>query len=227
MAMVEKFVLGKVFEALYAGVEELIGKNLMFKSLCVDIKSKLSSLKPLIQDMAQYNQQLNCSKSTELEALEELIKGGIELVGKCSMLRRWNVYNKYKYARKLLELNESLEKQLDILKVQVARDVKKNTVMLRDIEEVVSRLDLAKQNQSTEIKAWCAVPELPPLTVGLDVPLEALKMKLLQEDVSRLVLTAPGGCGKTTLATKFCQDEDVKGTYATQFIIREKPPYST
>lgn len=42
--------------------------------------------------------------------------------------------------------------------------------------------------------------------------LKNLKLKLLNDDkVSMLVLTAPGGCGKTTLAQMFCQDEEVKG----------------
>ncbi|RXI07214.1 hypothetical protein DVH24_026350, partial [Malus domestica] len=56
-----------------------------------------------------------------------------------------------------------------------------------------------------------SVPELPHVTVGLDEPLRYLKKMLLKGDFSMLVLTATGGCGKTTLATKFCQDKDVKG----------------
>ncbi|KAL6196933.1 hypothetical protein ACLB2K_032546 [Fragaria x ananassa] len=48
----------------------------------------------------------------------------------------------------------------------------------------------------------------------MDAPLKDLKEKLLCDDgVSMLVLTAPGGCGKTTLATMFCKDEEVKGKF--------------
>jgi ATP/maltotriose-dependent transcriptional regulator MalT len=65
---------------------------------------------------------------------------------------------------------------------------------------------------TAESKAWCAVPELPHLTVGLEAPLEELKRKILHDGrVPMIVVTAPGGCGKTTLATKFCQDQQVKG----------------
>ena len=56
------------------------------------------------------------------------------------------------------------------------------------------------------------MPELPSFSVGFDVALKELKMKLLKDDQgSMLVVTGPGECGKTTLATKFCQDEEVKG----------------
>lgn len=35
---------------------------------------------------------------------------------------------------------------------------------------------------------------------------------LLKEDIDPvLVLSASAGCGKTTLASKLCQDEDIKG----------------
>jgi guanylate kinase len=37
-------------------------------------------------------------------------------------------------------------------------------------------------------------------------------MQLLKEEVSVLVLTAPGGCGKTTLVKMLGQDEEIKGS---------------
>ncbi|KAL6206258.1 hypothetical protein ACLB2K_023506 [Fragaria x ananassa] len=53
----------------------------------------------------------------------------------------------------------------------------------------------------------------------MDAPLKDLKEKLLCDDgVSMLVLTAPGGCGKTTLATMFCKDEEVKGKFKNNIV---------
>jgi len=46
------------------------------------------------------------------------------------------------------------------------------------------------------------VPEKHQFTVGLDVPFSKLKMELLNEPASIIVLTGFGGTGKTTLATK-------------------------
>ncbi|KAM1091137.1 hypothetical protein ACFX2J_018465 [Malus domestica] len=91
-------------------------------------------------------------------------------------------------------------------------------VSLRIIETVFSRIEESlkmNDNQPDEmVKCWPAVPEPPSVTVGLDLPLKELKMKLLKDEkVSMLVLTAAGGCGKTTLAKMFCQDQDVKDTF--------------
>ncbi|KAL2333611.1 hypothetical protein Fmac_014824 [Flemingia macrophylla] len=60
------------------------------------------------------------------------------------------------------------------------------------------------------MKSPFGVPEKPEFSVGLDVPLSKLKMELLKEGVSIIVLTGLGGSGKTTLATKLCWDEHVK-----------------
>ncbi|KAM7510332.1 hypothetical protein LguiB_009207 [Lonicera macranthoides] len=46
---------------------------------------------------------------------------------------------------------------------------------------------------------YCDVPGLPDFIVGLDEPLKELKGMVLQNGVSVVVLSAPGGSGKTTL----------------------------
>lgn len=61
------------------------------------------------------------------------------------------------------------------------------------------------------IKSAFGVPETPEFSVGLDVPLSQLKIELLKEGVSIIVLSGFGGLGKTTLATKLCWDEQVMG----------------
>ncbi|MCI95902.1 disease resistance protein, partial [Trifolium medium] len=53
----------------------------------------------------------------------------------------------------------------------------------------------------------------PGFTVGLDGPLNELKMRLLKDEVSVSVVTVTGsgGSGKSTLAKRFCWDDQVKG----------------
>ena len=58
----------------------------------------------------------------------------------------------------------------------------------------------------------CSVPKPPDFTVGLDVPLKVLKTQLLKEEKQQqLLVTAAGGCGKTTLVEMLCQDENIQG----------------
>ncbi|KAF8025813.1 hypothetical protein BT93_F2594 [Corymbia citriodora subsp. variegata] len=60
-----------------------------------------------------------------------------------------------------------------------------------------------------------AVPEAPDFIVGSEVEasLRKLKEQLLEEGVSVTVVTAPGGCGKTTLLKKLCNDEEIQGKF--------------
>lgn len=232
-AFVGGAVLGTASSALYEGVKEPIRKNHMYKSLCKDIKSSLDSLEPLIlQIQGCNNALLYCSKE-ELEGLEQVMKEGVELVDTCLKVSRWNPFKKYKYANKLIGWDESLKRQLDILKVQETGDVKKIGVKVEKIGDKVAKIEVTVEkiliqsaesstSGSTTQHELCKVlelPSLPRLVVGLDAPLKELKSKLLENDgMSILVVTAPGGCGKTTLATMFCQDQQVKDKFSQNII---------
>lgn len=67
------------------------------------------------------------------------------------------------------------------------------------------------EETAQEIKRPFGIPEKPEFTVGLDVPLKKLKLNVLSEGSSVIVLTGLGGSGKTTLATVLCWDEQVLG----------------
>ncbi|XP_050369147.1 probable disease resistance protein At5g66900 [Argentina anserina] len=185
---------------------------LMIKSQLGDIKSTLDSLEPLIKEMADCGKELG-DQGEELESLRVKMEEGVEIIRKCSKVSR---FKKYKYGNRLVELSKALQRLLGILKVQGIRDVKKALVSVRNVGNVVQRIEenrVIQNNQSAKIQGWCAVTEPPTITVGLDVPLRELKMKLFTDGVSMVILTAPGGCGKTTLAAKLCQDAEIKDTF--------------
>ena len=64
----------------------------------------------------------------------------------------------------------------------------------------------------------CSVPELKTAPVGFALPLMMLKKKLLDAAVVRLVVSAPAGCGKTTLVRHLCHDQDIKSTTPFKFV---------
>ncbi|XP_024191176.1 probable disease resistance protein At5g66890 [Rosa chinensis] len=196
-----------------------------FKPQLGDIKSTLDSLEPLIKEMAECEKELG-GQGEELENLRVEMGEGVELIRKCSKASR---LKQYKYGSRLVKLSKSLQRLLGILKVQGIRDVKKALVSVRNIENVVQRIEgncVIQNNQSEKIQGWCAVPEPPTITVGLDVPLWELKKKLFTDGVSMVIITAPGGCGKTTLATKLCQDAEVKDKFKSNvfFVTVSKKP---
>ncbi|PHT56936.1 hypothetical protein CQW23_05422 [Capsicum baccatum] len=66
---------------------------------------------------------------------------------------------------------------------------------------------------------WSDVPPVPDSVFGFQVPLQELKLKLLQQKDQVLVLSAPPACGKTTLAAMVCQEEDIKAKYRSIFFV--------
>ncbi|KAM5576418.1 hypothetical protein ABKV19_007339 [Rosa sericea] len=217
--------LAVTFWALCDSVKQVKDQILMFKPQLGDIKSTLDSLQPLIKEMAECEKELD-GPEEELENLRVEMEEGVELIRKCSEASR---FKKYKYGSRLVELSKSLQRLLGILKVQGIRDGKKALISVRNIENVVHRIEgncVIQSNPSGKIEGWCAVPEPPTITVGLDLPLRELKMKLFKDGVSMVILTAPGGCGKTTLATKLCQDAEVKDKFKSNvfFVTVSKKP---
>ncbi|XP_050388142.1 probable disease resistance protein At5g66900 [Argentina anserina] len=235
--------IGVPFTILYEVIKEVVIKTKMFRPLLEELKKKIEDLKPLIDEMDKYNKVLDRPED-ELRQFKVQMEKGPELIHKCANLSFLKSYKKYKYSNQLLELQNSLQNLLAILQWQQARDVKETLVGVKNIENVVLRMDgegpaglkegmnnMKEALEEVKVKVGTIfqqigqkgdvqnqidseVPVPPRVIVGLYVPLRDLKMKLLWDpEVSMLVLTAPGGCGKTTLATKFCQDEDVKGTF--------------
>lgn len=75
----------------------------------------------------------------------------------------------------------------------------------------INNKNIDKKISGSIFKGPFGVPENPEFTVGLDLQMIKLKMELLKDGSSTLLLTGLGGMGKTTLATKLCLDQQVKG----------------
>nr|XP_011464508.1 PREDICTED: probable disease resistance protein At5g66900 isoform X1 [Fragaria vesca subsp. vesca] len=225
--------VNKIFDELYVVFKDLIKKNIRFKGKLKGIEEKLEALKPVIGDMVQRNEVLDHSRK-ELEGLTKVMESGIKLFVKCSKFRVWWVFKKYKYDNKLTEWENSLGSELHMLNVYTGRDVKaiaidvkenaalqKETgVTLKNIEEKLDQFLI--QKQPGKPKAWMSteVPELPRFTVGLDTHLKELKMKLFKDGGSKLVVTAPGGSGKTTLAKMLYHDQEVKDKFTKTIFVK-------
>ncbi|PON34597.1 NB-ARC domain containing protein [Parasponia andersonii] len=145
---------------------------------------------PFIKQITQSNVALDRPLS-EMEGFVNIIGKGNELVGKCS-----------KYTR---TTNET-----QILVKEIYANTTGRTQMSNDLVN----------NTQTGIKGSCRALEPPAFTVGLEKPFEELKMKLLRDDKPTVttVVTAPPGCGKTTLAKRICKDDQIKGTFKSNIL---------
>lgn len=128
-SLVQRTAVGTIIQELFDALYKVKDKS-----------SKLDFLQPLIEDMeAKYNKVLDRPKE-ELENFKKLVEEALHLLR--SKLCVWISSRKHEYGNKLLAiLDKSLQKLLDILKVQESSNVNEtNLVSIRNIEAVVQRL---------------------------------------------------------------------------------------
>nr|KYP43404.1 putative disease resistance protein At5g66900 family [Cajanus cajan] len=175
---------------------------------------------PVVQEIKQYNEHLNPPRQ-EINTLIEEKDAEEELVCKCfSKCLSWFLC---RFGIKRGGSFAGGDKQ-----ALVAKDVEETLYMMKEILELLSKENFEQKlgGVGGPIKRPFCVPENPEFTVGLDVPLSELKMEVLSDGVSVVVLTGLGGMGKTTLATKLCWDEKVKGKFKENilFVTFSKTP---
>ncbi|CAB4310674.1 unnamed protein product [Prunus armeniaca] len=137
---VQRIALGAVFGLLFGAVIQVKDKTKMFKRILGYLNSTLDSLKPLIEEITEYNKVLHLPKE-ELENFTIQMETGVELIHKCSKVHKWANYKKYEYTNKLLRLDESLQGLLSILRVQLARDVRESLVFVSNTEIVIKQIE--------------------------------------------------------------------------------------
>ncbi|KAK7824706.1 protein da1-related 5 [Quercus suber] len=169
----------------------------------------LGRLAPTVTDIERLNQQLNRPVEETQSLIEEMTKGG-ELVPECLQIPRWNLYLRFKYSSKLTKLEEDILRYCQV-DLQLP-DTRTGLETRKIVSDISQRMDSIASVETPKVSF--AVHEPPDFTVGFDMPMKELKTLLLKEEVQLLLLTAPGGCGKTTLVQMLCQDEIIKEALA-------------
>ncbi|XP_022978618.1 probable disease resistance protein At5g66900 [Cucurbita maxima] len=221
--------LGAVVGELFKAVLDLGERAINFNPVLKDISSKLNAITPLVKQIDELNEYLDISRE-ETERLRGLMDEGKRLLLQCGgvKLGNLNYLKKPFYTQKLRDLDSALRSFMDVLLLQMGRDQKKNLKMMNQMMEIICRLD----NRGGSSKAMdlivppCLVPQLREQTVGLQKPVKELKLKLLKNGAQMVVVTAPGGCGKTTLALKLCHDKEIKDIFQGKilFVVVSRNP---
>ncbi|XP_006338225.1 probable disease resistance protein At5g66910 isoform X1 [Solanum tuberosum] len=244
--------LGPVFELLLKSVIDVGIHIATFRSKFLSLKETLIYIKPVFDDIKRLSKVLD-GRDEEIDMFKTQLMKGEELVLKCSKIKRYDPLKKWSYSRKLTKLDNSLVKFCQIHGlIQVVRDTKQilvkvneNGKILEEIHSMVRNVSLTRSGSSIGFtnssgsSGWMNgssfgfsglsdVPQVSDSMVGFEVPLHELKqkLKLLQEKDKVLVLSAPPGCGKTTLAAKLCQEDDIKAIYSDNifFVTVTKTP---
>ncbi|KAK3222819.1 hypothetical protein Dsin_009844 [Dipteronia sinensis] len=196
--------LGAVFGEVLNVVKDAICKAYKFKSELEELKSTLESITPTLQEIDKFNGVLDIPGPETAKLRKDMIKGA-KLVCESSKVKRFSFFDRVNYADKIIKLKKSIETFCNVnMQIQMARDNKRILVEVDTMVKMFNRV---------EIDGPCSVPDSLASTPGLDVPMKELRTELLKDDgMQVIVVSAPGGAGKTTLIKKLCADDKVKGT---------------
>ncbi|KAL2333605.1 hypothetical protein Fmac_014818 [Flemingia macrophylla] len=194
-------------------VKDIVEKCRNNKRYMRKLRSILKDMTPVVQVIKQYNEHLDLP-SEEINTLIKVKDAGEELVcNSCSRNLSWLKFLPwlplYGY-RRWYNRNASFaedDKLVNAIKNTLYKVIE--ILELLDIENFEQKLE----DDGTPIKCPYGIPQNPEFTVGLDVLFSKLKMEILGDGMSIHLLTGLGGSGKTTLATKLCLDEEVKGKF--------------
>ncbi|XP_075657480.1 putative disease resistance protein At5g66900 [Castanea sativa] len=208
-------LFGEAFAELRDAVKHFRNKGRKFNSTLEKLESNLENLEPVVKVIKQLSEELDGRKDEIQRLIDQMKKAG-ECIRECLKIKRWQRPFKTKYGGELNKLNEAIESFCKVdMQVHIRRDV----------------LELKKiwfEKKAVGAGVLCSVPPPPKFIVGLDVPLKELKTMLLKEgkEESLLLVTAPGGCGKTTLVIKLSQDKDIEGKFGKNifFAVISKNP---
>ncbi|XP_004301900.1 PREDICTED: uncharacterized protein LOC101291734 [Fragaria vesca subsp. vesca] len=159
--------LGAVFQALFDAVVQVKGKNSKFKRLLEDFKFTLDCLKPLVQEIVECNKVLHFPKEEILEDFIVYLEKGVELVYKCSKSSLWNRFKRYEYINSLFELDESLQRLFNILRLQIETDVKEALVSVSKLEKEIEEIEGSFVLQHHQYESAAAEPQLPKVEVDV------------------------------------------------------------
>ncbi|XP_059623787.1 probable disease resistance protein At5g66900 isoform X3 [Cornus florida] len=210
--------LGVVFDRLLKAVLDFKDKTIYFKSILKKLESRLRSIEPTVREIVSLDRVLN-NPEAEMKMLTDWLIEAEELVHKCSKIQWWNCFAKVSHSTKLQKLDDKLRDFFETgMQVVQARDSKKMLVTVNKIDEKLDRM--------YSFVGSCGAPGVPEFIVGLEEPLQELKTRLLRDDGQVIVLSAPGGCGKTTLAKMLCHDVQIKEKFMDNifFVTVSKTP---
>ncbi|KAF8012522.1 hypothetical protein BT93_I0625 [Corymbia citriodora subsp. variegata] len=229
--------LGTAFSELFTLVKDLVITIAAFRSQLEKIRSTLERIEPIIKDIDSLNDQLDRGPE-EMAPIKELLEEGTRLVIKCKKIHMLNLCMKYTHSKRLSGFNAAvLEKFQLYLQLLGVKDGKGILVRVNVIEEELIELKewlrpvLANGGafqSELEASGELAVPAVPDFMVGseMEASLSKLKEQLLEKGASVIVVTAPGGCGKTTMLRKLCHEAAIKGKFNNKimFVLVSKKP---
>ncbi|XP_076938090.1 putative disease resistance protein At5g66900 [Bidens hawaiensis] len=200
--------LQTVLVELLKAVVSQTKRTAKFRTLLRRLDKTLRSLEPIMCGHGRLARVLDRPEK-ETKMFIYYVENGKEIVLKCSRIMCWNVYKKFVHANKLIRLDHEL---LRFFQVELQDNLStrfRGLSLGGEVDQVPSSIT----KQAGGFSSSSNIPELPGVIIGFDFHLKVVKRILLKDDIQVLTVTAPGGCGKTTLAKMLCHDAEIKDVF--------------
>ncbi|XP_059456517.1 RPW8-like protein 2 [Corylus avellana] len=144
----------KVFSILYETVKDVITTTCMFESILERLKSTLDVLEPLVKEIRRSNRELDRPEEF-IKGLIEKMEEGEKLVRDYSKLPWWKYLMRFRYAKKLIKLEDALCLFFGLeLPALNTRNVLET---LKGVNDIRARMNLVGLNGGL----LCAIPAPP------------------------------------------------------------------
>ncbi|KAF8045329.1 hypothetical protein N665_5175s0002 [Sinapis alba] len=187
-----------------------------FKNVSEELASTMEVLLPIVTEIEP---TLGAEDVKELNTLTDTIVKARELVEECKGVTKWQFHLKSYYTRRVDKINKKMVKFCQVeLQLIMHRNQGKNFTLTLEaisncVQTICKRIDLLDVRALVYTKL-SSVPKLDDkVHIGLDWPLMKLKTKVLDDSLDRLLVSASPGCGKTTLVTQLCHDQQIKDKF--------------
>ena len=212
-------ILGKFFEELILNpaVNDLKKDDTLGKIL-KKVKTFLGIMRSTVIKIREGDRRIDDGEKLFINLFEE----GDNLIGKYYR-SHWLLRDR-KFAGKIINFYESLTNFFQVY-LPVQQFNRRNDISAPQQQQQQQQSDETEVSFSGDEIGNSDESEFTPFIVGMVRPLREVKKLLFEfkeedDESSVIVVTAPGGCGKTTLAKQICQDPDVKGIHHTFFSLR-------
>eukprot|EP01018_Ginkgo_biloba_P002523 Gb_38650 [translate_table: standard] len=234
--LLSQTLAGVVAAELLSVVKDVAKNCYGCKSYCKRLEKTLEGIIPILDEIFKTGAEVSQHRQRELKEFYEKLQKGIELVKNCSKVSRLNMYQRYKFAKRILALEKYISSfnhnqgwahvmsDLHHMRVDTGRRLEYIQKQVEGNHDCILFEQMMKDQMPLfEIGSEASypnlqIPEMPEHPVGLKISVEELKKRLFPQDVSLISVKGMGGSGKTTLAVALCSDQQVQEFFKGKII---------
>ncbi|XP_076922158.1 putative disease resistance protein At5g66900 [Bidens hawaiensis] len=203
---------------LHQAVASETNKTPKFRTLLKRLDETLTNIQPILQESSRLSKVLDRPEN-ETDTFILHLKDGKMVVSECSTIQFWYVHKKSAHANKLIHLDHELLRFFrDELQDDTSTGIRRTQTDVHALGRKMDRVLSTITKQPSGLSSSGSVPQLPDIIIGFDIHLKELKRVLLKDANQVVTVSAPGGCGKTTLAKMLCHDNEIKGIFGDNIV---------